>query len=121
MPVGSRSKASKHVLGGPAVLRSMEAHEAARFSDQWQQKQTKLGPRHVSDHFCIPDAITNALSDSTVYAPITAGGQEVRWVETDGEGVAVHRKSSVRGGVHTDLNAFLRSLCDTNGGTHTLR
>jgi hypothetical protein len=97
MPVGSRSKASKHVLGDPAVLRSLDAHQAQLFSDRWQQKHTKLGPRHVSDHFCIPDAITNALSDSTVYAPITTVDQELRWVEKDGEGETVQRKSSVRG------------------------
>jgi hypothetical protein len=111
MPAGSRSKASKHVLCDPAIHRPLDAHRL-------QQKQTKLGPRHVGDHLCIPDAITNVLSDSTVYAPITTVDQELRWVEEDGEGAAAQRTSSVRGMEHTDLNAFLRSLCDANGGTH---
>jgi hypothetical protein len=74
----------------------------------------------VSELFCIPDAITNALSDIAVYALITAVDQEWSWVEEDGKGAAVQRKASVRGMEHTpDLDVFLRSLCDaSNGGTH---
>jgi hypothetical protein len=74
MPVGSRSKASKHVLCDPAIYTP---------SPDAQRK-----PRHVSDQLCIPDAITNALSDSmhTVYAPITTADHELSWVEEDGNG-----------------------------------
>jgi hypothetical protein len=72
----------------------------------------------VSDQLCIPDAITNALGDNTVYAPITTADQEWSWAEEDGKGKVVQRKASVRGMEYTDLNAFLHSLCDENGGTH---
>jgi hypothetical protein len=112
MPAGSRSKASKNALCDPAIHRpNPDAHRL-------QQKQAELGPRHVSELFCIPDAITDALSDNTVYALITTVDQEWSWVEEDGKGVAVHRKAGVRGMEHTDLDVLLRSLCDANGGTH---
>jgi hypothetical protein len=72
----------------------------------------------VGDEFCIPDAITNALSDSTVYAPIATADQALSWKEEDSKGVTAPRTASTSGKEHTDLNAFLRSLCDANGGTH---
>jgi hypothetical protein len=77
----------------------------------------------VSDLFCIPDAITDALSDIAVYALITTVDQEWSWVEEDGKGVAVHRKAGVRGMEHTDLagRAPPQPVCATRMAAHTWR